>query len=193
MNKFQEANRLLVAGDAAAAVRLYLEHADECPDDAAKSLTKAAQAYLRLNVIAEPIEVEDGVTLVSEPDKQTAEICFRRALGANEGYVPALLGLARLVTDPNEQVALLEKAVAIREDLLALLELGEHYRTAGDPGRAYSFFRRAQEHNPLDRGGYEGLERVCRELNREEEARDWAAAWKQAYARKPRVDGHGRS
>ena len=193
MSKFQDANRQLVAGNVHDAIRLYVAHGAECPSDAAKAYTKAAQAALRSNIISQPVELENGVTLVSQGDLRGAEVFFRRALGANDKYVPALLGLARLVEDRVEKIVLLEKALSFRPDLLAFLELGECYCAAGEMDKAYAAFKRAQEHNPLDRGGYDGLQKVCRALGRDDEAREWAAAWSAAYARKPRLDGHGRS
>lgn len=193
MSKFQEANRLLVTGKAADAIRLYGEHAKECPDEAAKAFTKAAIASLRMNIIGEPIEIEPGSTLVSQGDRRSADVFFRRALAANDAYVPALLGLAEIVDDLDERIVLLERALAIRPDLGGYLGLGEAYIAAQKLDAAYDAFRKAQQHNELDGGGYDALQRVCRMMGREEEAEKWSCAWKTAYARKPRVDGKGRA
>jgi hypothetical protein len=120
-------------------------------------------------------------------------VFFRRALAGNDSYVPALLGLAEIVDDIDERIVLLERALAMRADLRGFLALGEAYIAAHKLDAAYIAFRKAQQHNELEGSGYDGLQRVCHLMGRDEEATEWSSAWKKAYARKPRVDGKGRA
>ena len=194
LSDLQAANKALVEKRFAEAISLYERHAAAHPGDAPRCFTKIAEAYRRTNIVKEPVELEPGVKLIFDPDRLSAERSLRRALEINPDYFPALQMLSEVLPeDAEERVDLLERALAIRIDLKTLLHLAKCYVDRQMPQRAYELYLRAREHNPLDGTAYEGLLTICRGLGNEDEARQWEERWKEAYARKPRVDGKGRS
>lgn len=195
MTYFQEANRCLVKKEYSRALDLFLRHVEECPSEAAKAYSGAAECCLRTNVIKSPIAVAPGVTLVSQGDLRNAEHYFRLALQADPKNLKALSGLACLLPKSSEErLEVLERSVALHAGLMNLVDLGDYYRSQRkDLERAYSLYRQAQESSPLAKTAYMRLNDICRRLGRLDEAKEWSERWREAYSRKPRVDGKGRS
>jgi len=191
LTKLQQGNQRLVAKDYNAAIKLFLAHAEEVPDDAVMAFAKVAQCYRRGNALPRPKVVAPGITLVSEGDLASAEQYYRLALERDPRHFSSLKGLADVLPEQSdERLWCLEKAVELQRDTVLLTEIGDFYRRS-DPSRAYGFYLKAQAHKPKDRTAYDRLQAVCRELGRSEEADEWAKRWDAAYATKRRVDGRG--
>lgn len=195
MTYFQEANRCFVNREYARALELFLRHVEQCPSEAAKAYAGAAECCRHTNVLEAPIAVAPGVTMLKRGDLRNAERYFRLALQADPKNLKALLGLARLLPKSSEErLEVLERSVAVRPGPVNLLDLGDYYRSQlKNLERAYSLYRQAQEHSPLDKTAYMRLNDICRRMGRVDEAKEWSQRWREAYARKPRVDGKGRS
>jgi tetratricopeptide (TPR) repeat protein len=192
LTDMQAANVALAEGRYAEAVELYERHARTHEKDAPRCYTKMAEASLRTNTITNPQE-QEGVTFFFAPDDMGAERALRRALAIDPNYFPALAALGEVLPRQDEERRrVLEKAASLRSDLRVLLRLADLYEEANEPELAYRTYRKAQEHAPLDGTAYEGLERVCRLLGNGDEAALWAERRREAYAKKPRVDGKGR-
>src|SRR5262249_22980143 len=82
----------------------------------------------------------------------------------------------------------LQQAAAVRDDLSVLNALGEHFLRL-DPRRAMQYFDRARSQDPLDKTAYDGLIATHTALGQEGEAEIWRERWREAYARKRKVDG----
>ena len=193
MTKFQEANQCLVGKDYPRAIQLYLEHAEECPTDAAQAYARVAECSLATNVLPAPVSLAPGVTLIHQDDRKTAEHYYRLALEADPRNVKALWGLSQLVPETSkERLNLLERSVAVQPGTLNLVALGDYYRSQlKELERAYEVYKQAQEHAPRVQTAYLRLNDICRRLGRPEEAKEWSQRWREAYARKRRVDGKG--
>src|SRR5262245_12527595 len=191
MTDFQQANRCLVAKDYEQALRLFLSHATNFPNEAGQSYVGAAECCLRSNVIAVPVPVAPGIALVSQGDRRAAEYYFRLALQADPKNAKALWGLSELLSQSSdERRELLERSVAGQPGTLNLVALGDYYRsTVKDLERAYALYKQAQEHSPRDQTAYLRLNDICRRMGRPEEAKEWTRRWQEAYSRKRRVDG----
>lgn len=159
---FQQANRGLVAKDYQEAIRLYVRHADAHPEDAARSFTKAGEAAKRAGGTVHVMDIAPGLQrlIVSHGDLRGAEALFRRALEVDPNYVPALRELALILPDDaSERRGLLERAAAVRDDLMALNSLGDLYVAQRQYELAYQAYLRAQRHRP------NGLRRAARRLS----------------------------
>jgi tetratricopeptide (TPR) repeat protein len=189
LTKLQLGNQRLAARDYAAAIELFLAHADEVPTDAATAFAKVAECYRRSNALPHPRVVAPGITLVSQGDLSSAEYYYRLALERDARHFSSLKGLAEVLPERSgERLRCMEQAVDVQPDTIMLTEIGDFYRRS-DPTRAYGFYLKAQAHKPKDRTAYDRLQTVCRELGRNDEAQEWAKRWDAVHATKPRVDG----
>src|SRR5207249_2978972 len=126
MTTYQQANRCLVAKDYQTAIELFLQHAQECPADAAQAYAGAAECCLNTNVLQQPTPTAPGVTLVFQGDRGAAERYFRLAVNADPNNARALWGLARLLPESSDEWReLLERSVAILPGTLNLVALGD--------------------------------------------------------------------
>lgn len=193
ITKLQLGNQRLVAKDYAAAIELFLAHANEAPDDAASAFAKVAECYRRSNALPHPTVVAPGISLVSQGDFASAEYYYRLALRISPGHFASLKGLADVLPErSSERLRCMEQAADLQPDTVMLTEIGDFYRGSGkDPDRAYDFYVKAQAHKPKDRTAYDRLQSVCRELGRDDEADEWAKRWQATHATKRRVDGRG--
>jgi tetratricopeptide (TPR) repeat protein len=158
--RLQQGNRFLVQKRYAEAVEEFLAHAREVPGDAPRAFVRAAECLRRTNTLTAPIQVEPGVTLVSEGDSAGAEALYRKALAVDPAYFPALRGLAQVLPEGPAHRAVLEAAVGIRPDSLLVQQLGEIYENEGLLGEARDLYSRALHASPNDRHAREALERV---------------------------------
>jgi tetratricopeptide (TPR) repeat protein len=163
--RFQQGNRFLVQKRYAEAVEEFLAHAREVPGDAPRALVQAAECLRRTNTLTAPIEVEPGVTLVSQGDSAGAEALYRRALVIDPAYFPALRGLAQVLPEGPAHRAVLETAVGIRPDPLLVQQLGEIYENEGLLSEARDLYSRALQSSPNDRHTREALERVKQRMS----------------------------
>ena len=93
LTKLQLGNQRLAAKDYAAAIGLFLAHAEEVPDDEATAFAKVAECYRRANALPAPKVVAPGITLVSQGDVASAEYYYRLALERNPVISNRLRGL----------------------------------------------------------------------------------------------------
>jgi tetratricopeptide (TPR) repeat protein len=193
MTDFQQANRCLVTKDYGQAIRLFLRHATNFPNEAGQAYAGAAECCLRSNAIEASVPVAPGITLISQGDGRAAEYYFRLALQVDPKNAKALWGLSVLLPESSEERRdLLERSVAAQPGTLNLVALGDYFRsTVKDLERAYSLYKQAQEHSPRDQTAYLRLSDICHRMSRSEEAKDWTRRWQEAYSRKRRVDGNG--
>lgn len=191
LSDFQQANRCLVSKDYQQAIALYVRHAAAHPAEAAKCFTKAGEAAKRAGGSVSATDVAPGVErmLVCRGNLQGAEALFRRALSLDPDHVPALRELALILPeDRPERCQLLERAAAVRDDLMVLNALGDAYLRLRQPERAYESYRRAQRYSPNDRTAYDGLTKACQAMGRDAEADAWAVKWQETDGSRPRVD-----
>jgi tetratricopeptide (TPR) repeat protein len=180
MSDLQEGNRLYVQRRFAEAIAAYLRHAEACPDDAAKSYALAARCCP-----PNPRGKIPSPPAVLSPDTaRTAEDFCRLSLSIDPNHFAALKQLAMwLPSSSPERVSVLERAAALRDDDLLLVELGDHYRSiAKDLERAYATYLRAQQAFPKDQTAYRRLSELCRRSGKIEEAKLWNTRWKEVDA-----------
>lgn len=194
MNDFQLGNRCFVAKDYETAISHFVRHAKSQPSDAADAYASVAECYRRCNVLTAPMETMQGFTLVSKGDLKSAECYYRLALEADPNNIKSLRGLADILPEKSDdRLVLLERAVDLQPGTLALINLGDFYRTqCKDYNRAYELYVQAQKHAPRDETAYRRLNDICRRLERSDEAKEWSDRWKHAKNTKRNVGPHSR-
>jgi tetratricopeptide (TPR) repeat protein len=182
LTPFQKGNRLFARGRYEEALRQFVKHAEMHPAEAAHALANAGKCCGYLNVVKKPRPVAPGVTLVAEGDVAGAERFYRAALEADPQHFPALSGLAgTLSVRSPERLRTLERAAALREDALVLLQLGDYYRSVlKDVDKAHAVYVRLVNAHPRDKTGYLRLNDLCRRMGRPDEAKEWSARWQKA-------------
>ena len=163
--RLQQGNRLLVQKRYAEALEEFLSHARDVPGEARRALVQAAECLRRTNTLTAPIEVEPGATLISQGDRAGAEALYRKALGIDPAYFPALRGLAQVLPEGPAQRAVLETALGIKLDPLLVEQLGEIYEKEGLLSEARDLYSRALEASPNDRHARGALERVKQRMS----------------------------
>lgn len=180
-SSFQRGNLLYAQRQYESAVAAYLQHAEECPEEAAKAYAHAARCCPHVNTLKAPVPVVPGVTLVHQGDKTAGEAYCRAALALDPECFMALKQLAELLPQKSsERRSALERAAALRPDVLVLVDLGDYYRSVvKDLGLAHETYRRAVEATPKDETAYRRLSELCRRMGRAEEAKEWSLRWKE--------------
>jgi tetratricopeptide (TPR) repeat protein len=152
-------------------------------------LPKLRSAIFNVNVLKEEIDL-GPITMIFQGDLKNAEKLFRQALEKDAMNVKALSGLAQILKDDDpERKQFLERILGVRDDLMALLSLGDYCRTfEKDFDRAHALYKRAAEQYPGDKPAYLKLQDICRRTGRTEEAKEWSDRWKarQQAERAPR-------
>jgi len=181
MTDFQRGNRLYAEKRYKEAVEAFVRHARDYPAEAASAFANAAKCCVHINVLPAPSVVARGVTLISQGDRQSEERYYRAALEADGQHSQSLRGLAFVLPDKSpERLSLLERAAALRADILVLISLGDYYRSVlKDLQKARETYRRAQEAHPNDQTAYLRLNDICRRLGLPDEAKAWSQRWRE--------------
>ncbi len=185
----QQGNELFVRKHYEEALAAFLRHASDMPSEAADAYSRAAKTCLSMNRLEGPQEVEPGVRLVFEGNRQGAEQFYRKALEHDPKHYESLLGLGTILPkNSEERLQFMEMAVAIQPHYLTLIEIGDYYRSVRcDLAMAYEHYKRAQECRPRDKTVYQKLSDVCRRLGRTEEAGNWTAMWREVDKTRKKV------
>lgn len=177
LTHFQHGNRLLVRRDYAGAIREFEAHAQNVPAEKARAFAQIAECYLRSNVLEHPKGVAPGVALIAAGDGVRAKEYFERALAADPDCISALVALAKILPEkaPGRR-ELLEHAVSAQPTYLALLALGDYYRSIDrDFAKACEVYAAAQRIMPGNKDAYQKLVDVCKKLGDSEGEARWKA------------------
>lgn len=177
LTEYQRGNRHFVAKQYSEASRAFAAHAAAHPEAAADCFERMAACALAANVVAAPRPTEvAGIQLVSQGNVELAEHCLRRALEADPKHFAALLALSDLPgVSPSERAQLLERAMEIQPNYLALLDLGDDYRSRQkDPARAAALYIKAHKVNPRDVAACTKLADLYHRSGDLDQARRWS-------------------
>lgn len=186
LNTFQKANREFVAKRYDQARKLYLQHADSCPEDAAKCYAQLGEICIRTNTLHEPKPHGSGAaSLVFQGDTKSAEVWYRKGLEADANNIRCLRGVTG-ITKRDDRIELLKRHIELMPRAQELIELGDEYRSKHkDYGTAIIWYEKAYELDEEDFIACDKLADMCRRLGRDQEANTWSERARQA--RPPRT------
>lgn len=168
VTQYQIGNRLFVRREYAEAIRAFLTHAENVPEDAASAFERVAECYHRRG-----------------NSKKEAEQFYRKALDLNPNHFRALSGLAGLLRPraAEERLSLLERAVEVQSNFLCFIYLGDCYRSVRkDYARARDAYEKAWKMNPKDKGVYQRLWSLCSITGDKTDSELWSQRWRERAA-----------